>query len=59
MNNLFLGEGIPAVKLSYDLADVSTSTSNWLEPLWLPAAFAIGLSLAFYVIGRLKGVFGA
>ncbi|MFY4675288.1 hypothetical protein [Bacillus anthracis] len=57
MNNLVLGEGIPAVKIDYDLADVATSTSNWTQSLWLAAAFAIGIPLAFYIIRGLKGVF--
>ncbi|HDR4573546.1 TPA: hypothetical protein QCQ70_004370 [Bacillus cytotoxicus] len=57
MNNLMVGEGIPAVNLKYDLADVSTSTSNWTSSLWLAVAFAIGIPLAFYVIRSLKSIF--
>ncbi|EJR28787.1 hypothetical protein CN639_31350 [Bacillus toyonensis] len=57
MNNFLLGEGIPAVKLDYDLADVSTSTGNWISSIWLAAAFAISIPLAFLIIRYLKGIF--
>lgn len=54
---LALGDGIPAVNLKYELADVATSTSNWTSSLWLAAAFAIGIPLAFYIIRSLKSIF--
>ncbi|WP_078387064.1 hypothetical protein [Bacillus cereus] len=57
MNNLILGEGIPAVKLDYNLADVSTSTGNWVSSLWLALAFAVSIPLAFLIIRYLKGIF--
>lgn len=57
MNSFVLGDGIPAVKLDYNLADVSTSTGNWISGLWLAAAFAISMPLAFLVIRYLKGIF--
>jgi hypothetical protein len=52
-----LGEGIPAVKLDYNLADVSTSTGNWVSSLWLALAFAVSIPLAFLIIRYLKGIF--
>ncbi len=57
LNNLMLGDGIPAVKIDYDLADVATSTGNWTQSLWLAAAFAIGIPLAFFIIRNLKSIF--
>ena len=57
MNNLVVGEGMPAVNLKYDLADVATSTGNWTQSLWLAAAFAISIPLAFFIIRNLKSIF--
>ncbi len=48
---------IPAVALNYNLADVSTSTTNWLDSLWLIVAFSIGIPLAFFIAHRIKGLF--
>ncbi|GAA2622688.1 hypothetical protein ACQVQT_28540 [Bacillus paranthracis] len=56
-SKMMLGEGIPAVKLDYNLADVSTSTGNWISSIWLAAAFAISIPLAFLIIRYLKGIF--
>jgi hypothetical protein len=54
---MVLADGIPAVNLKYDLADVATSTGNWISSEWLAAAFAIGIPLSFYVIRNLKSIF--
>lgn len=50
---------IPAVSLTYDLADVATSIGNWLSPMWPIVAFAIGIPLAFLVAHRIKNLFMA
>lgn len=49
--------GIPTVSLSYNLADVATSTSNWFTSFWLILAFSIAIPLAFFVAHRVKGLF--
>jgi len=49
--------GIPAVNLSYDLADVATSTSNWFSSMWLIVAFAVAIPLAFLIAHRVKSLF--
>lgn len=48
---------IPAVSLTYDLADVATSVSNWFSSFWLILAFAVAIPLAFMVAGRIKNLF--
>jgi hypothetical protein len=49
--------GIPTVDLVYNLGDVATSTSNWFSSIWLIVAFSVAIPLAFYVAGRVKGMF--
>jgi len=49
--------GIPVVNLTYDLADVAASVSNWFSSFWLILAFAVAIPLAFYIAGRVKGLF--
>lgn len=48
---------IPAVTLSYNLADVSTAISNWFGSMWLIVAFAVAIPLAFLIANRVKGLF--
>lgn len=48
---------IPAVSLTYNLADVATSVSNWFSSFWLILAFAVAIPLAFMVAGRIKNLF--
>lgn len=48
---------IPAVILTYDLADVSTSVSNWFSSFWVILAFSIAIPLAFFIAHRVKGLF--
>lgn len=50
---------IPAVSLTYNLADVATSVSNWFGSFWLIIAFATAIPLAFLVATRIKGLFVA
>lgn len=52
-----MGTGIPTVSLTYDLADVATSVSNWFSSFWLILAFAVAIPLAFFVANRVKGLF--
>lgn len=49
--------GIPAVNLTYSLADVATSTSNWFGSLWLIVAFAVAIPLAFLIASRVRDLF--
>ena len=48
---------IPNIKLTYDLADIATSVSNWLGAMWLIVAFAVAIPLAFLIAHRLKSLF--
>lgn len=48
---------IPAVNLTYNLADVATAVSNWFGSFWLILAFAVAIPLAFFVANRVKGLF--
>lgn len=48
---------IPAVNLTYDLADVATGIANWFGSFWIILAFAIAIPMAFMVAGRIKGLF--
>ncbi|MCY7487910.1 hypothetical protein [Paenibacillus alvei] len=48
---------IPAVSLTYNLADVATAVANWFSSFWLILAFAVAIPLAFYVANRVKGLF--
>ena len=52
-----IGAGIPAVSLTYDLADVATAVSNWFSAYWLIIAFAVAIPLAFLIASRVKGLF--
>jgi len=49
--------GIPAVSLTYSLADVATSVSNWFSAYWLIIAFAVAIPLAFLIAHRVKDLF--
>ncbi|MBK5482945.1 hypothetical protein JFV29_13890 [Peribacillus sp. TH16] len=49
--------GIPAVSLTYNLADVATAVSNWFSAYWLIIAFAVAIPLAFLIASRVKGLF--
>ncbi|MEK3837931.1 hypothetical protein [Paenibacillus sp. FSL R7-0128] len=49
--------GIPAVTLTYSLADVATGVTNWFSGYWLMTAFAIAIPLTFFIIQQIKGVF--
>lgn len=51
--------GIPTISLTYDLADVATSVSNWFGSMWLIVAFAVAIPLAFLIANRVKGLFVA
>lgn len=55
--NMLLGAGIPTITLTYDLADVATSVSNWFSAYWLIIAFAVAIPLAFLIAHRVKGLF--
>ena len=48
---------IPAISLTYDLADVATSVSNWFGSMWLIVAFAVAIPLAFLIANRVKNLF--
>lgn len=48
---------IPTVNLTYDLADVATSITNWFSSFWLIIAFATAIPLAFLIAQRVKGLF--
>lgn len=48
---------IPAITLDIDLALVTDTMSNFLSAYWLPAAFAVGIALSFYVLHQIKGLF--
>jgi hypothetical protein len=48
---------IPTVSLTYNLADVATSVSNWFSSFWLILAFAVAIPVAFYVANRVKDLF--
>jgi len=48
---------IPAISLSYDLADVATAVANWFSSVWLIVAFAVAIPLAFLIASRIKGLF--
>jgi hypothetical protein len=48
---------IPAVNLTYDLADVATAVSNWFSSYWLIIAFATAIPLAFLIANRVKNLF--
>lgn len=48
---------IPSISLVYDLADVSTSVTNWFSSVWLIVAFAVAIPLAFLIANRIKGLF--
>jgi hypothetical protein len=48
---------IPAITLTYSLADVATAVGNWFSAFWLILAFAVAIPLAFYVGHRVKGLF--
>lgn len=48
---------IPAIDLTYDLADVATATANWYGSLWLIVAFAVAIPLAFLIANRTKDLF--
>jgi len=50
---------IPNINLTYDLADVATSVSNWFGSMWLIVAFAVAIPLAFLIANRVKGLFVA
>ena len=50
-----MGE-IPAINLTYDLADVATAVSNWFSAYWLIIAFAVAIPLAFLIASRVKGL---
>lgn len=50
---------IPTINLSYDLADVASSVTNWFSSMWLIVAFAVAIPLAFLIAGRIKGLFMA
>ena len=49
--------GIPAINLTYNLADVANSVSNWVDSFWLIIAFAVSIPLAFYIANRVKSLF--
>lgn len=48
---------IPSISLSYDLADVATSVTNWFSSFWLIVAFAVAIPLAFLIAHRIKALF--
>ena len=48
---------IPAINLTYDLADVATSITNWFSSFWLIVAFAVAIPLAFLIANRIKDLF--
>ena len=48
---------IPAVNLTYNLANVADSTSAWFGSFWLIIAFAVSIPLAFLIASRIKGLF--
>lgn len=48
---------IPTISLSYDLADVATSVTNWFSSMWLIVAFAVAIPLAFLIANRIKSLF--
>ena len=49
--------GVPQIDLSYDLADVATSVTNWFSSFWLIVAFAVAIPLAFLIANRIKSLF--
>ncbi|MFH5781821.1 hypothetical protein [Heyndrickxia oleronia] len=53
------GVSIPSVNLTYSLADVATSVSNWFGSMWLIVAFAVAIPLAFLIANRVKALFVA
>jgi hypothetical protein len=48
---------IPAITLTYSLADVATGIGNWFTSFWLILAFAVAIPLSFMVAGRVKSLF--
>lgn len=48
---------IPVINLTYDLADVATSVTNWFSSMWLIVAFAVAIPLAFLIANRIKSLF--
>ena len=45
---------IPIIESTYSLQDVSDGTGVMFSQLWFALAFAVGISLAFYIIYKLK-----
>lgn len=50
---------IPAINLTYDLANVADSVTAWFGSFWLIIAFAVSIPLAFLVASRIKSLFVA
>jgi hypothetical protein len=50
---------IPAISLTYDLANVATAVANWFSSMWLIVAFAVAIPLAFLIANRIKNLFVA
>lgn len=48
---------VPVIDLNYNLADVATSVGSWFEDMWLVAAFATAIPLAFGILSRVKSLF--
>lgn len=48
---------IPAINLSYDLANVADSVTAWFGSFWLIIAFAVSIPLAFLIANRIKSLF--
>ena len=50
-------KGIPAINLTYDLAQVADSVTQWFGSFWLIIAFAVSIPLAFLIANRIKSLF--
>lgn len=48
---------IPEISLDIDLGLVTDTMGNFLSAYWMPAAFAVGIALAFYVLHQIKSLF--
>jgi hypothetical protein len=50
---------IPAVTLTFSLADVATAIGNWFSSYWLITAFAVAIPMSFMIARNIKHLFGA
>lgn len=49
--------GIPAINLTYSLADVANGIASMFNSTWLIVAFAAAIPLAFMIAHKIKYLF--